>query len=285
MTGYDEVESGAAVEREPGPTRRGSRMMPLMGGRAARLRVELRRLHYGRRPRDVAFQGALLGLDVVTLGYFVATTFFPDAPWIGWVDLVLGLLLLLDFAGRLLSYRRPVRYLETFAALTDIVVILSLLSSALTQSLAFLRVLRLLRAYQILDRLGRLYPRIELHQQLIGAILNLAVFVLMTSSLVYVSQRHLNPKITNFLDALYFTVTTLSTTGFGDVTLEGPSGRLLAIAMMIIGITLFLRLAQAVFRPAKVRHACPDCGLERHELDAVHCKACGRMLNIKDEGQ
>ncbi len=28
----------------------------------------------------------------------------------------------------------------------------------------------------------------------------------------------------------------------------------------------------------------PDCGLRRHEPDAVHCKACGTLLKIPDEG-
>ena len=29
---------------------------------------------------------------------------------------------------------------------------------------------------------------------------------------------------------------------------------------------------------------CPACGLMRHDIDAVHCKACGQILNIPDEG-
>jgi voltage-gated potassium channel len=80
-------------------------------------------------------------------------------------------------------------------------------------------------------------------------------------------------------------VAALSTTGFGDVTLIGStSGELLSILMMLVGITLFLRLAQAVFRPGgKVLHPCPQCGLQRHEPDAVHCKACGQVLNIPND--
>ena len=56
------------------------------------------------------------------------------------------------------------------------------------------------------------------------------------------------------------------------------------ILVMIIGISLFVRLAQAVFRPNKVYFPCPQCGLARHETDAVHCKACGHILNIPDSG-
>ena len=53
---------------------------------------------------------------------------------------------------------------------------------------------------------------------------------------------------------------------------------------MICGVTLFLRLAQVLLRPHKVRQPCPNCGLQRHKPDAVQCKACGTTLNIPDEG-
>ena len=54
---------------------------------------------------------------------------------------------------------------------------------------------------------------------------------------------------------------------------------------MIFGVTLFFGLARAVLQPRKVRFPCPTCGLQRHDLDAVHCKACGELLNIPDDDQ
>ena len=180
----------------------------------------------------------------------------------------------------MLAHRHPMHYLDNGAAMIDLVVIASLFVSALGGNLGFLRVLRtvrLLRSYNVLGRLKKLSPAVRRNEEVILAALDLAVFVLMISSLVFVTQHGVNPKIEDFLDALYFTVAALSTTGFGDVTLIGStSGELLSIAMMIVGITLFFRLAQAVFRPGgKVLHPCPQCGLQRHEPDAVHCKACG----------
>src|SRR5215218_499984 len=252
-----------------------------------RFRVGLRRLFYGHRPAAVAFQAGLLALDLAALAYFLATTFVAEAPWIRAVDLLLGSLLLLEFLGRLAAHRHPMHYLDNASALIDIVVILSLFWSAVVGNLAFLRVLRtvrLLRSYNVLGRLKQLFPAVRRHEEVITAALDFAVFMLVVSSIVYVTQREANPKIGHFLDALYFTVTTLSTTGFGDITLEGPSGRLLSMAIMVVGISLFFRLAQALFRPGgKVRHPCPRCGLLRHEQDAVHCKACGQVLNIPDQ--
>lgn len=77
---------------------------------------------------------------------------------------------------------------------------------------------------------------------------------------------------------------TLTTTGFGDITLTGSSGPLLSVFIMVAGVGLFLRLAQTIFRPQKVNFPCPDCGLSRHEPDAVHCKHCGTTLKIATEG-
>jgi voltage-gated potassium channel len=252
-----------------------------------RFRSGLRRLFYGHRPAALVFQAGLLTLDLAALAYFLATTFIDDAAWVRAVDLLLGVLLALEFLGRLAAHRHPMHYLDNAAALIDIMVILSLFLSAFVGNLAFLRVLRtvrLLRSYNVLGRLKKLFPAVRRNAEVLTAALDLVVFVLIVSSIVYVTQHAVNPKIEDFLDALYFTVTTLSTTGFGDITLEGWHGRLLSMAVMIVGISMFFRLAQAVFRPGgKVRHPCPRCGLQRHEQDAVHCKACGLLLNIPDD--
>jgi voltage-gated potassium channel len=86
------------------------------------------------------------------------------------------------------------------------------------------------------------------------------------------------------MDALYFTVTALTTTGFGDITLSGEWGRVLSVIVMILGISLFLRLLQTIFQPAKVHATCPRCGLSRHDPDAIHCKHCGDTIHIATTG-
>lgn len=262
--------------------------MPSAATPVGRFRVWLRRMFYGHRPTAVRFQIGLLAVDIAALTYFLATTFVEDAPWLRVVDLLLGFLLACEFLGRMLAHRHPIHYLENGAALLDLVVIASLFVSALGANFGFLRVLRtvrLLRSYNVLGRLKHVSPMVARNEEVIRAALDLAVFVLLSSSLVYVTQRGVNPKIEDFVDALYFTVAALSTTGFGDITLIGSTfGELLSVAMMIVGISLFFRLAQAAFRPGgKVRHSCPQCALLRHDPDAVHCKACGHVLNIPDD--
>jgi voltage-gated potassium channel len=105
------------------------------------------------------------------------------------------------------------------------------------------------------------------------------------AALVYVSQVRINDSINSYLDALYFTVTSLTTTGYGDVLLVGESGKLIAIVIMVLGLTLFLRLVRAILRPTdKVEQECDVCGLTLHDPDAVHCKHCGAVIHIPTKG-
>ncbi|PYF03915.1 ion channel [Rhodopseudomonas faecalis] len=151
--------------------------------------------------------------------------------------------------------------------------------------LRILRTLRALRDYQMLARLRTDSTFFRRHEEVVIAVTNLAVFIFVMTAIVYETQKFRNPQIANYADALYFTVTALTTTGFGDITLPGTLGRLISVVIMIFGVTLFFNLARALISPTKVRFPCPVCGLQRHDVDAVHCKACGTILNIPDEGR
>jgi voltage-gated potassium channel len=60
---------------------------------------------------------------------------------------------------------------------------------------------------------------------------NLSVFIFVMTGVVYETQHRTNPNIANYADALYFTVTALTTTGFGDITLPGTARRLITIVV------------------------------------------------------
>jgi voltage-gated potassium channel len=254
---------------------------------AASLRTRLRTLYEGSGPRSDRFRYGLLAIDLLTVTWLVASSFLPRGGYSTAVDLGIGLIFLADFLARLWIARQPRREVVSFWGLADILVILSLLIPIWGEGLAFLRVLRLYRVFhspQTLDQLRDDLPGFRRNEATVRAALNLLIFLFATTALVYQTQSATNERITNYLDALYFTVTTLTTTGFGDITLEGTGGRLLSVAIMIVGISLFLRLAQVVVRPPKAHFPCPTCGLRRHDHDAVHCKACGTILAIPDDG-
>jgi voltage-gated potassium channel len=250
------------------------------------LKDRLRFYYEADHPRAVRFRYALLAFDSATVLFIVFSSFLGRNLALEVTDVVLGILILADFLVRLYISRNRWHDLRHPATWADAIAILSFLIPMAGEGAAFLRVLRTLRllhTYQVLARLRADSTWFRRNEDLSITLVHLAVFLFVMSGIVFETQRWVNPEIRNYLDALYFTVTALTTTGFGDITLSGGIGRLLSVIIMIFGVTLFLRLVRALLQPQKVRFACPDCGLQRHDPDAVHCKACGRMLNIPDE--
>ena len=58
------------------------------------------------------------------------------------------------------------------------------------------------------------------------------------SGLIYAAESGSNAQISDFFDALYFGLTTLTTVGFGDITPVTPVGRLIVSASTVVGIAL-----------------------------------------------
>jgi voltage-gated potassium channel len=247
----------------------------------------IRLLYEGDTPEAHRFRYGLLVFDAATILFIVVSSFLPRNPVMEWADVIIGLIVLADFSARLAISRTPLRDLMHPITLADVASIISFLAPVVGEGIGFLRILRtlrLLRTYQLLVRLRADSPFFHRNEDLIIAAVNLGVFIFVMTGFVYETQHWSNEKINNYVDALYFTIAALTTTGFGDITLTGTLGHLLSVIIMICGVTLFLRLVQVLLRPNKVRYPCPVCALQRHDRDAVHCKACGTILNIPDEG-
>jgi voltage-gated potassium channel len=247
----------------------------------------LRHYYESDAPEAHSFRYGLLAFDLLTVLFIVATSFIPRTEAIEWLDVVFGLAILADFAARIAISRHRVRDLAHPATWADIAAIVSFLAPVVGEAGGFLRILRtvrLLATYQLLRRLRKDSTWFRRHEEVILATVHLGVFVFIMTGLVYETQHARNPQIANYADALYFTVTALTTTGFGDIVLTGTVGRLLSVIVMILGVTLFFNLARTILQPSKVRFRCPNCGLLRHDVDAVHCKACGEGLNIPNDG-
>jgi voltage-gated potassium channel len=250
------------------------------------LRSRMRLLYHGHSPTAERFQAALLVVDLAIIAFFIATPLLRDKPIFLWVDFAVLVLVAADLVGRALANNEPLRWLRQPTTIVDLFILMTLLFPAWLANLGFLRILRL----WTLSRSGALWRPLQRFglvewRETGEAVVNLVAFLFLVSGFVLTFFRNGEVGIAGYVDALYFTVATVTTTGFGDITLPGTFGKLTSIVVMIVGISLFVRLAQSLFRPHKVRFPCPQCGLQRHDPDAVHCKACGHVLNIpNDEG-
>ena len=187
----------------------------------------VRHLYHGRDTRARAFRFAMIGFDLASIIFFVASSLMRDAPWIYVADALIALVVMADLALRIWITNRPARLFTQLTTWADIIVIVTLLLPTVIESYLFLRVLRalrLLRSYHMLGDLRQEFDFFRRNEEVIHSAINLLVFVFLMTALVYVAQVNTNPNINNYIDALYFTVTALTTTGFGDITLQGTGG-------------------------------------------------------------
>jgi voltage-gated potassium channel len=252
-----------------------------------RLRARLRALYHGTSPTAVRFRITVLAVDLLIVAFFIAAPFLKSGGWVYYlVDYAIAAVLAADMAARALAHTNLRDWLKKPIVWVDLFILATLLFPAWLYNLGFLRVLRLwtlANSEFFWKTVGHRYDDTRVEEVTRSAVA-LVVFVFIATGFVYTSFIGRHDGIQGYVDALYFTITSLTTTGFGDITLPGTTGRLISVVIMLAGVTLFLRLAQALFRPTKVRFRCHACGLGRHEPDAVHCKACGALLNIPDEG-
>jgi voltage-gated potassium channel len=250
-------------------------------------------LYSGQGKWPSTFRWSMLVFDLVSIVLFL---FHPSISWHGqdvlttgiWIaiDVFIALVITLDLAARFYIERYKTRFFLRITNLADLVVAATLLVPFVAQNMVFLRVfrvVRLVRAFEFLDRQHVASRWLHYNSFVVSKVVNLVIFVFIVTAFVYVDQHGKNAEIVNYLDALYFTLSTLTTTGFGDITMEGTVGRWLSIVMMVLGVSLFLQLIRAIAIGDKLRHDCPACNLDLHERDAAHCKRCG--ANLFPEGE
>ena len=246
-------------------------------------RTLLNELYHGHSKPAVRFQAIWLIFDALLIAFFMASPFIERGATFLFIDYAIALVLALDLFARAWAYGSFSRWIARPIVWADFAVLISLVVPVYAANLGFLRILR---AYSLVNGnsfwrlVGRNWLR---YSETIKATTNLAVFIFMMTALVHALFAARVPEIRSYMDSLYFTVTSLTTTGYGDIILPGFWGRAISVVTMLGGVSLFFRLIQVAMRVSKVRYPCPSCGLQRHESDAVHCKACGHLLNIPHE--
>ncbi|GEO84022.1 MULTISPECIES: potassium channel family protein [Alphaproteobacteria] len=252
---------------------------------SAPLRKRLARLYFGETIAAIRFQLTLALIDIAIITFFLLGPYMRERPGYLIVDYLIAIWIAAELLMQMVISPNVRRWLLRPMTWVDLLVLGTLLFPQLLFSFAFLRALRIWAIAQrpiftiMLRRFGWGHMT-----DVATAVVNFIVFLFTVTGFVYTFFFYRVDGGEGFVDAFYFTVATVTTTGFGDITLPGTFGKLTSIVTMIIGISLFVRLAQAIVRPYKVSFPCPKCGLQRHDADAVHCKACGHILNIPDEG-
>lgn len=231
----------------------------------------------------------ITGLVLLSSAIFVAQTYtLSDSVRLTLDAIETGTLIIfaVEYIVRFWCSDRPLKYFFSLYSIIDLIVILPFFLGVVDVS--FLRILRWFRVLRLLRFLDRqtLFGHISTED---GVILTRILFTLFAiifvySGLIYQVEHPVNPEaFDTFFDAVYFSVVTMTTVGFGDVTPISQGGRLMTVMMILTGIGLIPwqlgdLIKQFVKTGDRKQTLCSGCGLSFHDADASFCKICGTGL-------
>ncbi|MCB0546570.1 MAG: ion transporter [Phaeodactylibacter sp.] len=205
----------------------------------------------------------------------------------------------IEYLLRLYCVYRPAKYAGSFFGIIDLLAILPTYISLIiygTQYLLVIRALRLLRVFRIF-KLGHFLSEGEtIVRALKASRAKITVFltfilllVIIIGSVMYLVEGGQNEDFSSIPRAIYWTIVTLTTVGYGDITPATGLGQFLSAFIMLLGYAILavptgIVSAEMVATVSKAgrsnnTQACRYCGGEGHADDAVYCKYCGERLN------
>lgn len=175
------------------------------------------------------------------------------------------------------------RYTISFYAVIDFLAIfpfyLALLPSVAALDLRFLRLLRLMRFARVLKigRYSQAFDRLKavFHAKLpdLGVVIvGVLVALVLASSVMYHVENAAQPdKFSSIPAAMWWSVSALTTVGYGDIQPVTPTGKVLGGLIQILGISLFAL-------PAGILAAGYEEEARRRRAGKGVCHTCGQEL-------
>ncbi|MCO6162837.1 ion transporter [Flavobacterium sp. NRK F7] len=202
----------------------------------------------------------------------------------------------IEYFLRIISINKPLKYIFSFYGIIDLIATLPMyLAQVFAGSgvLSIVRSLRLLRLFKVLNHPQFTGQSQQLKDALLaskGKILVFIYFVLISTvligSIMYVVEGREN-GFTSIPTSIYWTIVTLTTVGYGDISPVTPLGQFLASLVMILGYGVIAvptgivsaELAKTDQKLAIIdKNPCADCGAEGHQENAKFCHQCGNNL-------
>lgn len=201
------------------------------------------------------------------------------------VEIILVVVFAAEYILRLWVSEKPLKYVFSLMGFIDIVSFLP--SIFATGDFRFLRIFRVFRIF----RFARFFEnhifffgeikKIHLHVSRI--LFSLFSLVFVASGLIYNIENQFNPeRFKSFFEAIYFSLVTITTVGYGDITPESYYGRLVTILIILLGIIILPwqvgLLIKELLSMDRRYTVCENCGLKYHDADASYCRHCGHPI-------
>jgi voltage-gated potassium channel len=248
------------------------------------------------RTFDLFLIVAILASVVVVMLESVASVRTRHGEALRIAEWAFTLLFTAEYLVRLAVVGKPLRYARSFFGVVDLLSVVPTYLSLLlpgAQYLLVLRLLRILRVFRVLKLAHYLHEGEQLVRALRDSRRKILVFIfaVVTLDVVLGSVMYLveGPEngFTSIPVSIYWTIVTLTTVGYGDISPQTPLGQAIASVIMIIGYGIIAvptgivtaELSRAGAAPPPVSgQTCPNCAAEGHAVDARFCRRCGARL-------
>ncbi len=214
--------------------------------------------------------------------------------WIHIAEWFFTLIFTVEYLLRLYCSAHPFKYARSFYGVVDLLSILPSYLALFFPGANFTLVIRILRLFRIF-RVLKLLRYLSEGNLLLRAILlssrkiflfffSVSLIVMVLSAIMYVVEGPEN-GFSSIPKSIYWTIVTITTVGYGDITPQTTLGQAIAALTMLIGYSIIAiptgiltaEISNEMVRKKDLRR-CANCLKMGHENDAVYCDKCGSEL-------
>lgn len=203
----------------------------------------------------------------------------------------------IEYILRVISIQKPVKYIFSFYGIIDLLAVLPMYLSiffpgasilSVVRALRFFRLFKILHIPQISHQSSQLREAIEASKE---KILVFIYFVLISTIIIGTVMYLVEGKESGFSSipmSIYWTIVTLTTVGYGDISPQTPLGQFIAALVMILGygiIAVPTGIVTAEFAKSSLKNnvvgtkkTCKKCNSQLHFDNARYCYECGTEL-------
>ena len=206
----------------------------------------------------------------------------------------------IEYILRVISIDKPLKYVISFYGIIDFIATLPMYLSLFfpgTSILTVVRALRLLRLFKIINHPNFTSQSIHLKEAISaskGKIIVFIYFVLICTIIIGSVMYLIEGKESGFTSipvSIYWTIVTLTTVGYGDISPQTPLGQIFASLVMILGygiIAVPTGIITAEFAKRNIHQntdtdnfkiSCASCNTIIQNKEALFCHHCGNKLN------
>lgn len=245
-------------------------------------------------PMGKTFDLVIIALIFLVCAIFVIKTY--DIPErlediLNYIETMIIVVFIIEYLLRFWVAEKKLAFVFNRYSLIDLAAILPIFfSQQYFQVIRVFRAVRIMRLIRFLEDRHFFFGSIQhIHLIIFRIIYIMVAIVFVSSGLIYYTEHDINPDhFRTFFDGVYFSIVTLTTVGFGDITPLSDYGRAITILIIISGIVFIpwqVRnlIAHFIFSINKASLTCRECGLEYHDRDAAYCKRCGSKIYHEHE--